>query len=175
MSLPIPAGTYGIDSWHSQLSFAIKHLGISTVNGRFDAYEGSLTVGEDLASTQVSISADMASVNSGNTMRDQHIQGPDFFDSENHPKLTFTSTGISGSGDNYQLTGDLTLRGVTKPVSLAVDFNGSNVFPVDQSTHFGFTATGSISRADFAMTYGAPLVLSDNVKLNLDVQFVKPA
>jgi polyisoprenoid-binding protein YceI len=174
MSLPIAAGTYGIDNWHSQLGFSVKHLGISTVRGAFDAYEGSLTVGEDLAGTSVSISADMNSVNSGNKGRDEHLQAPDFFDSASHPKLTFVSTSITGSGNDYTLNGDLTIKGVTKPVALAVTFNGSGVFPMDNSTHFGFVAKGTIKRTDFGVSYGVPLV-SENVELTLDVQFVKPA
>jgi polyisoprenoid-binding protein YceI len=174
MSLPVPAGTYGIDTMHTQIGFAVKHLGISTVRGTFDQFSGSLVVGDDLASTKVSVDAEIRSINSGNSGRDGHLHGADFFDTENHPTMTFRSTGIESIGDNYVLNGDLTLRGITKPLALAVAFNGSGVFPMDKSTHFGFEATGELNRSDFGVSYGVPLV-SDKVKLSLDVQFVQPA
>jgi polyisoprenoid-binding protein YceI len=174
-TLPIPSGTYAIDDWHSQLGFSVRHLGISTVRGSFDKYTGSLVVGDDLAATSVTIEAEMGSANTGNPGRDGHLQGEDFFDAANHPTMSFRSTSIADQGDNkFALTGDLTIRGTTKPVTLDVSFNGSGVFPMDQSTHVGFGATGTIKRTDFGVNYGVPLV-SENVELNLDLQFVAPA
>ena len=174
MSLPIPAGTYGIDAMHSQLGFSITHLGISIVRGTFDKYEGSLIVGASLAETAVAIHAEMASINSGNAMRDGHMHGDDFFDVANHPTMSFQSTSIEESDPGYSMTGDLTIKGITHSVTLAADYNGSEVFPMDQSTHFGFAARGTISRSAFGVSYGVAMV-SDDVKLTLDVQFVKPA
>jgi polyisoprenoid-binding protein YceI len=174
MTLPIPSGSYSIDTWHTQLGFAVKHLGISTVRGQFDDYTGVLTVGSDLASSSVTLEAQMASINSGNKGRDEHLHGDHFFDVANHPTLTFRSTSIEEQGTGYVLKGDITIRGVTKPVALDVTFNGSEVFPMDQSTHFGFAATGSINRTDFGVSYGVPMV-SDTVQLNLEAQFVQPA
>ena len=173
MSLPIPPGTYPIDAMHSQLGFTVKHLGISTIRGSFHTYSGSLTVGADLASTSVTIDADMASVSTGSSMRDEHLHGDTFFDTANHPKLTFSTTSVAANGDGYALNGDLSIRGITKPVTLNVTFNGEATFPMDQSTHYGFEATGAINRTDFGVSYGVPMV-SDNVKLFLDVQFVSP-
>lgn len=174
MSLPIPAGTYGIDPMHSQLGFAVTHLGISIIRGTFDSFSGSLTVGADLTDSAVTIDAQMASVNSGNSMRDGHIHGAEFFDVAAHPEMTFRSTGISGSGPDYEMTGDLTIKGVTQPVVLDTTYNGTSVFPMDQSTHFGFSGKCTISRSAFGVSYGVPMV-SDDVKLSLDVQFIKPA
>ena len=174
MSLPIPPGTYGIDPVHSQVGFAIRHLGITTIRGTFDRFTGSLTIGEDLADTSVTVEADMASLNTGFAMRDEHIHGPDFFDLANHPTMTFQSTSVAESGDGYAMTGDLTIRGVTVPVTFDTTFNGSEVFPVDGSTHFGFSASATISRTAFDMAQLIP-VLSDNVKLELEAQFVRPA
>jgi polyisoprenoid-binding protein YceI len=174
MTLPIPAGSYGIDTAHSQLGFAIRHLGISTVRGTFDTFTGSLTVGDALADTSVAISAEMASVNTGNEGRDGHLHGEHFFDTGNHPTMTFASTAIEAAGDAYILHGDLTIRGITKPIALATTFNGDASFPMDGSTHFGFEATGQIARTDFGVSYGVPMA-SDTVKLTLDVQFVQPA
>lgn len=174
MTLPIPAGTYDIDPMHSQLTFAVKHLGISTVRGTFDAFSGSLTVGESLADTSISIDVEMSSINSGNAMRDGHVQGDEFFDVANHSHMTFRSTSISEDGENYALTGDLTIKGVTQPVTFTTTYNGEGIFPMDQSTHFGFTGSATISRSAFGVTYGVPMV-SDDVAINLDVQFVRPA
>lgn len=174
MTLPIAAGTYDIDSMHTQLGFSVTHLGISTIRGTFDRFTGSLTIGENLGETSVTLDAEMASVNSGNSMRDQHLHGGDFFDVANHPSLTFTSSSIEQAGAGYDLHGTLTIKGVSHPVVLAVTFNGSAVFPMNQTTHFGFSATGTISRTAFNMGYGVPMV-SDNVTLALDAQFVAPA
>jgi polyisoprenoid-binding protein YceI len=173
MALPIAPGNYGIDTHHSQLGFTVTHLGISTIRGTFDRYSGALYVGEDLASTVVAVEAEMASINTGERDRDAHMQGPDFFDTADHPQMNFRSTSIVESGSGYTMTGDLTIRGITQPVDFEVTFNGSNVFPIDQSTHFGFTASGSISRSSFGVSYAVPLV-SDEVKLSLDAQFVLP-
>ncbi len=173
MTLPIAAGTYDIDPMHTQLGFSVTHLGISTIRGTFDRFTGSLTIGEALGDTSVTLDAEMASVNSGNTMRDQHLHGADFFDVANHPAMTFASSSIEQTAAGYDLHGTLTIKGVSHPVVLAATFNGSAVFPMNQTTHFGFTATGTISRTAFNMAYAVPMV-SDNVTLALDAQFVAP-
>ena len=174
MTLPIPPGTYGIDPVHSQIVFAIRHLGISTIRGTFDRFGGSLTIGDVLSDTSVTVEADMSSLNSGNSMRDEHVHGPDFFDLTTHPNMTFQSTSVAESGDGYALTGDLTIRGVTIPITFDTTFNGSDVFPVDGSTHFGFSASATISRTAFGMGSFIP-VLSDKVAVQLEAQFVRPA
>jgi polyisoprenoid-binding protein YceI len=174
MSLPIPAGTYGIDTMHTQLGFSVTHLGISIIRGTFDRFSGWLTVGDGLAGTSVTLEAEMASMNSGNAMRDEHMHGTDFFDVANHPQMVFQSTAITESGSGYAMTGNLTIRSITHPVTLATTYNGSQVFPMDQSTHFGFSASTTISRSAFGVSYGVPMV-SDDVKLELAAQFIKPA
>ncbi|MFN0028514.1 MAG: YceI family protein [Acidimicrobiales bacterium] len=174
MALAIPSGTYGVDSMHTQLGFSVTHLGISVIRGTFDRFTGWLSVGDGLGETSVSLEAEMASVNSGNAMRDQHLQGADFFDVANHPTLTFTSSSIEEAGAGYDLHGSLTIKGISHPVVLAVTFNGSAVFPMNQSTHFGFSARSTISRTAFNMGYGVPMA-SDDVKLQLEAQFVSPA
>ncbi len=174
MNLPIPSGTYGIDTMHSQLGFSVTHLGISLIHGTFDNYSGSLTVGETLAETEVIITAEMASVNSGNKLRDEHIHGAEFFDVANHEQMTFRSTSISEAGPGYTMAGDLTIKGITQPVAFQVSYNGSSEFPMDHSTHYGFEATATISRSAFDMGYAVAMV-SDDVKLQLDIQFISPA
>lgn len=174
MTLAIPSGTYGIDTMHTQLGFAVTHLGITLVRGTFDRFSGFLTVGESLNDTSVTIEAEMASMNSGNAMRDEHMHGADFFDVANHPQMMFLSTSVIDNGESYDLNGNLTIKGVTVPVTLKTTFNGSAVFPMDQSTHYGFTASTTISRSAFGISYGVPMV-SDDVELALNVQFIKPA
>ena len=174
MTLLISPGTYGIDTVHSQLAFGVKHLGISIVRGTFDRFAGALFVGESLADTVVTIEAEMASINSGNTMRDEHVHGSEFLDVANHPQMTFRTTSITESANGYTMTGDLTIKSTTHPVVLHATYNGSAVFPMDKSTHHGFTATGTISRSAYGVSYGVPVV-SDDVTLTLDVQFINPA
>lgn len=174
MALPVPPGTYSIDTSHSQLGFAVRHLDISVIRGTFDRYGGALLVGDDLASTSVTIDAEMASLNSGNEYRDQHMFGAEWFDVAAHPAMVFRSTSIDGTDGRYAVTGELTIRGVTRPLTLDAVYNGSNVFPMDQSTHLGFTASGTINRTDFGISVGVPMV-SDEVQLTLDVQFIRPA
>lgn len=173
MALPIPAGSYGIDKMHTQLAFAVTHLGISIVRGTFDTFDGTLTVGDSLDASSLSLEAEMASVNTGNSMRDNHLHGGDFFDVENHPKLSFRSTSIEESANGYRLNGELTLKGASQPVVLDATYNGSGTFPMDGSTHYGFSASGTISRSAFGVSYGVPMV-SDDVKLTLEAQFVQP-
>lgn len=174
MKLPIAPGSYGIDGVHSQLGFAVKHLGISSVRGTFDRFSGTLAVGPDLAGTTVTIEAEMASINSGSTMRDEHVHGAEFLDVANHPNMLFRSTSITESGSNYEMVGELTIKGTTLPVTFQVAYNGSATFPMDKSTHYGFSASGTISRSAFGVSYGVPMV-SDEVGLTLDAQFINPA
>jgi polyisoprenoid-binding protein YceI len=174
MSLSIAPGAYGIDTVHSQLGFSVKHLGISNIRGTFDRYTGELSVGASLADTVVTIEAEMASINSGNSMRDEHLLGPDFLDAGSFPTMLFRSTDISVEGNEYTVTGDLTVRGKTLPTVLDVSYNGSATFPLDGSTHHGFTATATITATDFGFSYPVPLI-SDEVSLVFEVQFVDPA
>ena len=179
-TLPLATGTWAIDPTHTVVGFSVRHLGVSKVRGRFDGVDGSLTVGDSLGSSAVSATIDMSTVNTGNPDRDGHLQSADFFDAASNPTMQFASTGISGSGEEYVLHGDLTINGVTRPVELDVEFFGTSVFPMDQSTRAGFSATGTISRKDFGIEFNVPLggdkvMISDKVALDLDVQLVAPA
>jgi polyisoprenoid-binding protein YceI len=172
MALPLSNGVWTIDPAHTQLGFSIRHLGIANIRGMFQQVEGAATVNGD--SAEISVNAQMASVSTGNSYRDGHLQAGDFFDVENHPTMTFRSTGIELSGDDAgKLNGELTIRGITQPVSLDVTFHGIAPSPVDQTGHAGFEATGSISRSAFGVTFGAPMI-SDEVRLALDVQLLQP-
>ena len=123
----------------------------------------------------------MASVNTDQPDRDVHLRSTDFFSVEQHPALTFTSTAISGGGTSRQMTGDLTLNGRTHPITLDVEFNGAEVHPGDEKQHIGFSATGTLRRSAFGIEFGLmplggdKLMLSDEVKLEIEIQFVAPA
>ncbi len=180
LQLPLAAGNWTFDAAHSAVSFSVRHLGISKVRGRFNQVDASLVVGESLASTTVSASIDMASVDTNNPDRDAHLQGTDFFNAEAHPQLTFASTRVTASPEGeYELAGELSLNGVTAPITLAVEFNGVEVFPMDQQTHAGFTATGTVHRSAYGVDFNVPLgadkvMLSDKINIELDLQFVAP-
>ncbi len=167
-----------MDHHHSGVLFTVRHLGLSNVRGRFDDFEAVLDVGESLDQVSVTATVDLASVNTNNADRDAHLRGTDFFDTDQHPVMELHSTGIAGAGEDYELRGELTIAGVTKELVLDVEFHGTETFPVDQSTHAGFTATGQIRRSDFGIDFGIvageKLMLSDKVKIELDLQFVSP-
>jgi polyisoprenoid-binding protein YceI len=178
-SLPLTPGTWTIDPAHTTVGFTTRHLGVSKVRGRFHQATATVHVGEDLATSSVTAEVEMASVDTGNPDRDGHLTSPDFFDVEQFPTMTFRSTQISGSGEEYQLVGDLTIRGVTKQVELDVEFFGTQTFPMDDSMRAGFEATGSLSRKEFGMEFNMALggdkyLVSDKVSISLDVQLVAP-
>lgn len=177
MSLPLNAGTYAADATHSVVGFSVRHLGLAKVRGSFTSFEAQLAVGEDLASTSVSATIELSSVNTGNSDRDAHLQSGDFFNTEANPKMTFASTSITQQGDQYALVGDLTLNGHTAPATLTGEFHGTSTFPMDQSERAGFSFAGTLSRKDYGMTFDAPagadkLMLGDKVAIELDAQFV---
>jgi len=178
-TLPLTQGVWAVDTNHSGVFFVVRHLGLSNVRGRFDVFDATLEVGQDLGSVSVTAEVELSSVDTNNPDRDAHLRGTDFFDTERHSQMTFRSTSIRGQGDNYELVGDLTIAGVTKPVTFDVEFNGTEVFPGDQSTHAGFSATGQIKRSDYGIDFGIipgaeKLMLGDKIKVELDLQFVAP-
>jgi len=171
--------TYTIDPTHSEVSFKVKHLMISTVTGSFEQFDAKMSAEkENFTDAQISFEADIESISTNNTQRDQHLKSPDFFDSENHPKMTFVSTSLVQKSDtDYLLNGDLTIRGVTKPVSLAVEYAGKMTDFYGNEKH-GFEINGKLSRKEFglqwnAVTEAGGVVVSDEVKLSVNVQFQK--
>lgn len=170
--------TYKIDTAHSEILFKVKHLMITTVTGQFTSFDGTLTAdAEDFSDAQVKFTADINSINTRNEQRDAHLKSNDFFNAEQYPQLSFTSTAFTKSGDGYLLTGNLTIRDVTRPVELKVVYNGTMVDPWGQ-TKVGFEAEGVIKRKEFglnwdAVTEAGGVVVSDDVKLQLNVQFIK--
>lgn len=170
--------TWTIDPAHSEIGFKVKHLVISTVSGQFKTFEGTVESDkEDFSDAKVKFSADIDSISTGNEQRDGHLKSPDFFDAENHAKLSFESTSFAPKGGEYKLEGNLTLRGVTKPVTLDVEFGGVQNDMYGR-TVAGFEIAGKIKRTEFglqwnAVTEAGGVVVSDDVKLAINVELVK--
>ncbi len=165
---------WAIDPTHSEISFKVKHMMISTVRGFFKDFNASVEAeSDDFKDAKIEFSAKIDSINTKNEDRDAHLKSDDFFNAEKYPEMTFKSTAFDGE----TLTGDLTIRDVTKSVTLDVDFNGVAVDPYGQ-TKAGFEVRGEINRKEFNLTWSAvteagSIVVSDKVKLVLDVQFIK--
>jgi polyisoprenoid-binding protein YceI len=178
--LALAPGTWKADPYHSGVFFRVRHLGLANVRGRFDRFEATLTVGSTLADVAVKASIDMSSVNTNQADRDNHLRSTDFFSTEKHPDMEFVSTSLRQRGqDEFDLVGDLTINGITRQIPLSVRFEGTEVFPADNSTRAGFTATGELNRDDFGVDFNMPLgmdrmALGQKVMVELDFQFVAP-
>jgi polyisoprenoid-binding protein YceI len=171
----LPAGTWNVDASHSELGFVARHLMVTKVRGQFKEFEGTVKVGDDLASSQVTAVVQLASIDTGSADRDNHLRSADFFDVENNPTMSFTSTDVSEGA----LTGDLTIKGVTRPVTFDLDFNGLATDPWG-NTKAGFEASTEINRKDFGLEWnvaleGGGVLVSEKIKINLDIQLVKAA
>ena len=181
MALPVAKGDWSLDPAHSVVEFAVRHLGISTVRGRFKDASATLSVGDDLASSSLSAEVQMASVDTGNADRDGHLQSTDIFNVEAQPVMSFRSTSIGETGDgSYQVTGDMTVNGHTSAETLSVSFFGTEVFPMDGSTRAGFEATGQINKAEYGIDFNVPMtsggfMLSDKIDITVHAQLVGPA
>ncbi len=167
---------WSIDKAHSEVQFKAKHLVISTVSGQFNEFDAGLELeGDDLESANAWFEADVNSISTGVTDRDNHLKSADFFDGETYPKITFKSNEIRKRGDNmYEMTGDLTIRGITKPISLNVEYGGSMKDGYG-NTKAGFEITGSLNRQDYglkwnAVTEAGGVVVGDQIKLDLNIQ-----
>lgn len=170
-----------IDPAHSEVQFKVKHLMITTVTGYFKTFDLEVeTNGDDFnTASNLQFSAQINSVDTNNAQRDGHLKSDDFFNADKFPALTFKGTRYQGSGDAAKLTGDLTIRDVTKPVTLDVEFGGITLDPWGQ-TKAGFTVTGKISRKEFnllwnAVTEAGSVVVSDDVKIHAEIQLIKQA
>lgn len=169
---------WSVDPSHSQVGFGVRHLVVSTVRGEFKSYEGKLSLDEaDPTRSKVEATIDVASVDTRVADRDAHLRSPDFFDAANHPKMTFRSTEVARAGaDRLKVTGDLTLRGVTKPVVLDVTTT-PEVKGMYGETRRGFTATTKLSRKAFGLSWNSLVeagpVVGDEVTVTLDLSVVK--
>ncbi|MFF3372685.1 YceI family protein [Streptomyces sp. NPDC002680] len=171
--LPLSPGDWELDPLHSAANFTIRHLGITKVRGRFTDLKAALYVGETAADVRVSAEIALASIDTGNPDRDAHTRSAELLDVAKRPTMTFRSTRVSGADENWTMEGDLTIGEVSRPITFAVELGGVAVFPLDRRNHAGFEATGEIRRGDYGLDFGTGL-LSDVVKIHLDMQFVGP-
>ncbi|MGY3052840.1 polyisoprenoid-binding protein YceI [Pedobacter sp. UYEF25] len=172
----INSKTWAIDPMHSKVLFKIKHLVISTVTGSFRKFEGQIiSQGKDFNDAKVSLNIGVKSVDTNQTQRDQHLQGDDFFEADKYPSINFESTSFETmGGDNYKMQGNLTMKGVTKPVSLDVAYGGSEDNGHGVLKH-GFEITGVVNRKEFGMTWNkltdaGGLGLGEDIKLSANIQ-----
>jgi polyisoprenoid-binding protein YceI len=170
-----------LDKSHSGISFSVRHMMISNVRGSFTDFDATVAADPaNLSDVTASISIDVNSVDTKDAGRDGHLKSPDFFNAEQHPNLTFTVTKLTPKGgDDYEITGDLTIAGVTKPVTLNGEISGPAKDPWGNEK-IAVSASGSLARSDFGLTWNAALetggvLLSDTIKLNIELQFAKAA
>jgi polyisoprenoid-binding protein YceI len=167
--------TLSVDPVHSHVGFSVRHMMVTTVRGKFTAYSGTLDLdAADFTRSHIAGEIDVASIDTGNADRDNHLRSPDFFDVANHPKIAFKSTAIARSGDGYTVTGDLTIRGTTHPVTLDVELAGTSKNPYGQMVT-GVSATGAINRKDFGLVWNAVLetggvAVAEKVKIEIEIQ-----
>ena len=171
----LPAGTWTVDASHSELGFVARHLMVTKVRGQFKEFEGTVKVGDSLTDSQVSAVAQLASVDTGSADRDAHLKSADFFDVENNPTMSFTSTEVTTDS----LKGDLTIKGVTKPVVFDLEFGGLATDPWGNQKA-GFEASAEINRKDWGLEWnvaleGGGVLVSEKIKINLDIQLLKAA
>jgi polyisoprenoid-binding protein YceI len=173
------AGTWTIDPAHSTVAFAVRHL-MSRVRGTFSEVSGHIVTDQIPSRSAAAATIAVSSVRTGNDMRDNHLRSADFFDAGRHPEMTFTSTGLRPAGGGWMLTGDLTIRGVTRPAEFEVDFLGSDPTGMQGEPRIGFSARTQISRRDFGISFGlaaegAKVVVGDTVDIALDIEALTSA
>lgn len=181
VSLPAFAANYTLDGGHSRVGFGVKHMMVTNVKGQFKAFSGTVSIDDaDVTKSVVKVDIDVASVDTNNEKRDEHLKSADFFDVQNHAKMTFASTSVKKAGQKLLVTGDLTLHGVTKPVTLTVEGPSKEwTNPWGQVVR-GASATGKFSRKDFGMTFGkvteaGGVLVADEVSLDFDLELAKVA
>jgi polyisoprenoid-binding protein YceI len=173
----VPTGHWTVDPVHSRLGFVARHMMVSKVRGAFKDFQGDVTIAENPLDSKISFVVQMESIDTGNGDRDGHLRTNDFFDVTQHPTMQFESTSIEGDDGNYEVTGDLTIKGTTKPVTFDVEFEGTGGDPWG-GTRAGFSASATINRKDWGIEWNAPLetggvMLGDKVQIELDIQMVK--
>jgi polyisoprenoid-binding protein YceI len=174
----IPTGTWTVDPAHSTVGFSVKHLGIATVRGKFEQFEGTLEIGEDLSSARAHGAVQGASINTNDAGRDEHLRSADFFGVDANPELRFESTAIRPlDDDTFEVEGDLSMNGVTKPVTLTAVVQGTETDPWGNE-RVGLEVIGQLNRGDWNMTFNQALgsgnlLVGEKVKLELDISAVK--
>jgi polyisoprenoid-binding protein YceI len=171
------AGTWNIDPGHAEVGFIGRHFGLTKVRGRFTAIDGAVNIAGDPAQSHVEVTIQMASVNSGDATRDDHLRSADFFDVENHPIGTFTSTGLAVGGRNATMNGTLTLKGISRPVVLDIEYLGNATDPWNNERSV-FSASTQINREDWGLTWNmlleaGGLLVSKEIRLEIEVELIR--
>jgi len=172
----ITTGTWALDPTHTEIGFTVRHI-MSKVRGKFEKFEGTLVTADDVTNSRVDVSVDLNSINTGTVDRDNHLRSSDFFEVENHPTMTFASTGVvEKAPGELVVQGDLTIKGVTKPLELAVEVLGEGSDPWG-GTRIGVEATGLISRKEFGIDFNIPLeggkvVIGDKISIVINAEAV---
>lgn len=167
---------YVVDASHSHIGFQVKHMMVSKVKGNFENYTAKVAAADlaDLTTANISFTFDVASINTKSEDRDNHLKSADFFETEKYPEIKFTSIGITGAGSDYEVTGDLTIKDVTKPVTFDVTYNGKGTNPWGVEV-YGFEAETSINREEFGLTWNAALetggvLVGKDIKINIELE-----
>ena len=169
---PLLAASYNIDPSHTYVSFGISHLGFSTMRGKFNEQSGSMEFDPATKTASVTIEIDAASIDTGHQKRDEHLRSPDFLNAVENPTITFKSTGVEWNGQKLaSVTGDLTVLGVSKPVTLTITAMKCGEHPFAKKPACGFDATGSIKRSDFGVNYGLPGI-GDEMTLDIELEAI---
>jgi polyisoprenoid-binding protein YceI len=176
----VPAGTWSVDPIHSTVGFSVKHLGIATVRGKFEDFAGTLEIGEGNLTARAYGTVQGISINTGDAGRDEHLRSADFFGVEQNPELRFESTGVEQvDDDTFEITGELTMNGVTKPLKLTAEVQGEETDPWGNE-RVALEVTGQLNRGDWNMTFNQALgsgnlLVGEKVKLQLDIAAIKQA
>ncbi len=175
----ITTGTWALDPTHTEIGFTVRHI-MSKVRGKFETFEGTVVTAGEVSDSRVDVSVDLSSINTGTVDRDNHLRSSDFFEVENHPTMTFASTGVvEKAAGELVVQGDLTIKGVTKPLELAVEILGEGSDPWG-GTRIGVEATGLISRKDFGIDFNIPLegdkvMIGDKISIVINAEAVLQA
>jgi len=177
-TLPLVAGNWAVDPFHSSVGFTVRHLGVSKVRGRFNTFDIDVVIGETLDDTSLRATIDVASIDTGNADRDAHVLSADILDVTRRPTLVFRSTRITDQGEHYAIEGDLTIGEITHPVTLFAELGGVEAFP-GGPRHAGFEATAQFKRKDFDIDVALPpgvraVALGDVIKVEIDLQLLEP-
>jgi polyisoprenoid-binding protein YceI len=166
--------TYELDKNHARLGFSVSHFGISHVEGHFKNFDVTMkSAKSDFTDAQIDMTADINSLDTDNDMRDKDLKGADWFDAEKYPKLTFKSKSFKKTGNNkYALAGDVTIHGITKPITLDVTYNGKSPNPMTKKMSAGFTVVGKLNRKDFLVGPTTASPVGDDIEIRSNVEFI---
>lgn len=171
------AGTYTIDKAHTKITFGVKHMMISTVEGRFNDFSGDVVIGKKFTDSKFNAKINVNSIDTAVTDRDNHLKSADFFDAAKHPEIKFVSTGVTGTPESFKVTGDLTIKDVTKKVTLEGTYYGSAMDPMAKAMRIGYDLKGKINRQDFKVSFNKMIeagpMVGDDVEIRIQSEAIK--